>query len=173
MVPGNGKNEKGRPRSSYCANALGAHNPLVSPHSYYFALGAEAFARQAAYRSTFAAHLDPTVTTASVRRSSRLSALRSVSAPGAGRKSLPSSWAGTTSRSTWTPIKGSDFFVGTRHISLRGNPVQRYRSHFIASPTTNSPPPITTGRISTATRAVYILSGISWCQDVSNGMAHE
>jgi len=49
------------PWSSYCTNALGTHNQLVSPHSLYLALGAGASTRQAAYRSLFAAHLDPDV----------------------------------------------------------------------------------------------------------------
>ena len=39
--------------SSYQANALGASDPLVSPHERYRALGQDAAARQAAYRAMF------------------------------------------------------------------------------------------------------------------------
>ncbi len=47
------------PWSSYRANALGEHNPLVSAHPAYLALGADGPERQAAYRGLFSAHIDP------------------------------------------------------------------------------------------------------------------
>jgi putative transposase len=47
------------PWSSYRANGLGNHSPLVSPHAAYLALGANGPERQAAYRGLFAAHIDP------------------------------------------------------------------------------------------------------------------
>jgi len=40
--------------SSYCANALGAFDPLVTPHPSYRALGSDHRSRQAAYRRAFA-----------------------------------------------------------------------------------------------------------------------
>jgi putative transposase len=49
------------PWSSYRANALGDHSPLVTPHPAYLALGANGPERQAAYRALFAAHIDPGV----------------------------------------------------------------------------------------------------------------
>ena len=45
--------------SSYRANALGEHDPLLSPHPLYLALGADASGRRMAYRSLFASQLDP------------------------------------------------------------------------------------------------------------------
>lgn len=47
------------PWSSYRANALGDHSPLVSPHRAYLALGADGSERQAAYRDLFTGHIDP------------------------------------------------------------------------------------------------------------------
>jgi putative transposase len=44
--------------SSYGANALGQHDPLVTPHAVYLALGNLAPQRQAAYRALFQAHID-------------------------------------------------------------------------------------------------------------------
>ena len=41
------------PWSSHGANALGARDPLVTPHERYHALGGDARARQAAYRALF------------------------------------------------------------------------------------------------------------------------
>jgi putative transposase len=41
------------PWSSYRANALGAGDPLVTPHERYEALGSDARARRAAYRALF------------------------------------------------------------------------------------------------------------------------
>jgi putative transposase len=41
------------PWSSYRANALGADDPLVTPHVVYHGLGAHAFDRRAAYRHLF------------------------------------------------------------------------------------------------------------------------
>jgi putative transposase len=46
--------------SSHGANALGRHDPLVSPHATYAALGATARDRFAAYRALFQAEIDPT-----------------------------------------------------------------------------------------------------------------
>jgi putative transposase len=46
------------PWSSHRANALGARDPIVTPHDEYLALGADARTRQAAYRSLFDAGLD-------------------------------------------------------------------------------------------------------------------
>jgi putative transposase len=43
--------------SSYRANALGEPDALVTPHAVYFALGRDAEARRAAYRSGFRAAL--------------------------------------------------------------------------------------------------------------------
>jgi putative transposase len=45
--------------SSYAANALGAHDPLLTPHAAYLALGADAPARQRAYRALVAEALTP------------------------------------------------------------------------------------------------------------------
>jgi len=45
--------------SSYHANAMGAGDPLLSPHPLYLALSIGASERQAAYRKLFEAHLDP------------------------------------------------------------------------------------------------------------------
>jgi putative transposase len=39
--------------SSYRANALGAHDPLLTPHPLYYALGRDPAARQARYRALF------------------------------------------------------------------------------------------------------------------------
>ena len=39
--------------SSYGANALGAANPLITPHAFYYALGRSPVERQAAYRALF------------------------------------------------------------------------------------------------------------------------
>jgi putative transposase len=47
------------PWSSYRANALGAGDPLITPHPLYLASGIDACARQAAYRSLFQTYLDP------------------------------------------------------------------------------------------------------------------
>lgn len=44
--------------SSYRANALGAADPLLSPHPLYLALGADDDARRAAYRELFRGALD-------------------------------------------------------------------------------------------------------------------
>lgn len=44
--------------SSYRANAMGAGEPLLSPHPLYLALSVRAPERQAAYRMLFEAHLD-------------------------------------------------------------------------------------------------------------------
>jgi len=44
--------------SSYHANALGAHDSLVQPHSQYLALNNHVKNRQAAYRELFRAHID-------------------------------------------------------------------------------------------------------------------
>jgi putative transposase len=44
--------------SSYRANALGASETLLSPHSLYLALGADDDARRAAYRELFRGALD-------------------------------------------------------------------------------------------------------------------
>ena len=46
------------PWSSYRANALGAQDPLLSPHPLYLALGAKAESRRIAYQKLFEAHLD-------------------------------------------------------------------------------------------------------------------
>ena len=45
--------------SSYRANAQGEANMLLSPHPLYLALGADAIARQAAYRELFRFELEP------------------------------------------------------------------------------------------------------------------
>jgi putative transposase len=45
--------------SSYCHNALGRPDPLVTPHSTYLALGSEPAGRCAAYRSACARPDDP------------------------------------------------------------------------------------------------------------------
>jgi len=45
------------PWSSYCANALGYHNPLLSPHEAYLALGQDPTGRRVAYRALFDAAL--------------------------------------------------------------------------------------------------------------------
>lgn len=39
--------------SSFCANALGAEDPLITPHAHYCALGRSEEMRQAAYRAMF------------------------------------------------------------------------------------------------------------------------
>ena len=52
------------PWSSYRANALGEHNPLLSPHALYLALGANEAERQTAYRDLFSTQLDPDTLTA-------------------------------------------------------------------------------------------------------------
>ncbi len=44
--------------SSYRANALGAEDPVVTPHGEYLALGPTGEARQLAYRSLFAGAID-------------------------------------------------------------------------------------------------------------------
>ncbi len=49
------------PWSSYRANALGEHSPLISAHPAYLALGVDGQERQAAYRELFTAHIDPTM----------------------------------------------------------------------------------------------------------------
>jgi len=46
------------PWSSFPANALGQHDPLVRPHPGYIALGADAEARQDAYRRLVVASVD-------------------------------------------------------------------------------------------------------------------
>ena len=46
------------PWSSYCANALGQPDALITPHSLYDALGQDEATRQAQYRSLFAGQLD-------------------------------------------------------------------------------------------------------------------
>lgn len=46
------------PWSSYQANALGIHNPLLTPHALYNDLGRTVDSRQQAYRFLFQAHLD-------------------------------------------------------------------------------------------------------------------
>ncbi len=43
--------------SSYCANALGASDPLITPHAFYYALGRSPAERQAAYRGLFEARI--------------------------------------------------------------------------------------------------------------------
>jgi putative transposase len=43
------------PWSSYRRNALGGHDPLVTPHPHYFSLGRTPGEREAAYAATFAA----------------------------------------------------------------------------------------------------------------------
>ena len=50
--------------SSFHANALGHHDPLLTPHAHYCALGRDAESRQAAYRALF---LDRTPATPSRR----------------------------------------------------------------------------------------------------------
>lgn len=45
------------PYSSYCANAMGAFNPLLSPHAVYLSLGSTHPERQAAYRKLFESQL--------------------------------------------------------------------------------------------------------------------
>jgi putative transposase len=45
--------------SSYRANALGNHNPLLTPHEQYTRIATTTEARQAAYRALFDAHLEP------------------------------------------------------------------------------------------------------------------
>lgn len=45
------------PWSSYCANATGDDNPMLTPHSLYRRLGRSAEARQAAYRQLFRAQI--------------------------------------------------------------------------------------------------------------------
>jgi putative transposase len=47
------------PCSSYRANALGEHAPLLRPHPVYLSLGASEAERQSAYRDLFANQLDP------------------------------------------------------------------------------------------------------------------
>lgn len=44
--------------SSYCANALGEANPLITPHYEYQSLGASQEKRQQAYRELFVAQVD-------------------------------------------------------------------------------------------------------------------
>ena len=44
--------------SSYRANALGQHDPLLTPHAEYLALGQHSAEREAAYRTLFDVHLD-------------------------------------------------------------------------------------------------------------------
>ena len=44
--------------SSYGANALGQHDPLLTPHAEYLALGQHSEEREAAYRTLFDVHLD-------------------------------------------------------------------------------------------------------------------
>lgn len=46
------------PWSSYRANALGEHNPLITPHPEYRALGANDQQREQAYRALFDDHID-------------------------------------------------------------------------------------------------------------------
>ncbi len=41
--------------SSFCANALGQKDPLLTPHAHYCALGRDAHTRQSAYRAMFQA----------------------------------------------------------------------------------------------------------------------
>jgi putative transposase len=47
------------PWSSYRANAQGAENSLITPHSVYSRLGKDAASRQSAYRDLFRYQLDP------------------------------------------------------------------------------------------------------------------
>jgi putative transposase len=56
--------------SSYRANAEGAEDALVTPHSAYFALGHSSAARQAAYRALFAASGSGSLTLLAESRSS-------------------------------------------------------------------------------------------------------
>lgn len=46
------------PWSSYRANALGQHNPIVTPHALYWALGNDDEQRQSHYRSLFDGQVD-------------------------------------------------------------------------------------------------------------------
>lgn len=46
------------PWSSYCGNALGDHDALLTPHPLFLSLGGSDVERQAAYRALFEAHLD-------------------------------------------------------------------------------------------------------------------
>lgn len=55
-------------RSSFRCNALGATDPLVTPHPLYRSLGKSAEERRAAYQDLFKHHLDPRVCDA-IRRS--------------------------------------------------------------------------------------------------------
>lgn len=56
------------PWSSYRANALGAADPLVTPHPEYLKLGANPGERERAYRRLFEEHIDEQTLT-SIRRS--------------------------------------------------------------------------------------------------------
>ncbi len=49
------------PWSSFCANAQGKPDALVTPHADYIALDCEPPARRRAYRQLFRAHMDPTL----------------------------------------------------------------------------------------------------------------
>lgn len=49
--------------SSFHSNAMGAPDPLVTPHELYDSLASDAQTRRIAYRSLFAAHLDAEVCT--------------------------------------------------------------------------------------------------------------
>lgn len=49
------------PWSSYHANALGRHDPLLSPHALYLRLADDALERQSAYRDLLAAEIDPEI----------------------------------------------------------------------------------------------------------------
>ncbi|MBF5039159.1 transposase [Methylophilus sp. 13] len=46
------------PWSSYCVNALGQHDPIVTPHAMYWALGNDDGQRQSHYRSLFDGQVD-------------------------------------------------------------------------------------------------------------------
>lgn len=56
--------------SSYRANALGQHDPLLTPHAEYLALGSRHDERQAAYRTLFEVHLDD-MTLAEIRKATQ------------------------------------------------------------------------------------------------------
>lgn len=56
--------------SSYRANALGQHDPLLTPHAEYLALGSRHDERQAAYRTLFEVHLDD-MTLAEIREATQ------------------------------------------------------------------------------------------------------
>lgn len=51
---GHGRQPAGYRWSSYAANALGQHDPLITPHERYLALGPDGASRQIAYRAVVA-----------------------------------------------------------------------------------------------------------------------